>query len=256
MTSQERLKRLRELFRPYIRDGFASAEDFSDWAARVQALLSYDLIHQGNFRSAADIVATRGRSSTFYVDMLGRLDSILRQAIADLEIVVEEEKRASSPSHTLPPPDPTSRKVFLVHGHNMAFREAVARFLDKLALEAVILDERPNEGRTVIEKFEANSDVSFAVILLTADDCGASRDPGSQPSLRARQNVILELGYFIGRIGRARVCALYEDGVEIPSDYHGVLYVPLDGRGAWKLKLAQELDAAGISVDLNKALRA
>jgi predicted nucleotide-binding protein len=71
---------------------------------------------------------------------------------------------------------------------------------------------------------------------------------------RARQNVILELGYFLGRLGRSRVCALYVEGLEIPSDYSGVLYVKLDGDGGWRLNLAKELKAAGLPVDMNKAL--
>jgi predicted nucleotide-binding protein len=69
--------------------------------------------------------------------------------------------------------------------------------------------------------------------------------------LRARQNVILELGFFLGRIDRKRVCALSEDGVEIPSDYDGVLFIPLDSSGAWKLDLAKEIKASGLPVDLN-----
>jgi predicted nucleotide-binding protein len=60
------------------------------------------------------------------------------------------------------------------------------------------------------------------------------------------------LGFFIGKVGRARVCSLYEEGVEILSDYHGVLYIPFDVRGAWKVKLAHEIKAAGINIDLNK----
>lgn len=71
---------------------------------------------------------------------------------------------------------------------------------------------------------------------------------------RARQNVILELGFFLGKLGRKRVCALYEEGVEIPSDYDGVIFVPLDKNGAWHLSLAKELKAAGLSIDLNKAI--
>ncbi len=145
-----------------------------------------------------------------------------------------------------------SRNVFLVHGRNDAVRESVARFLERLELQPVILHEQPNKGRTIIEKFEAHSDVGFAVVLLTADDMGtlASEDH-LRP--RARQNVILELGYFIGKLGRARVCAVYVEGVELPSDIHGILYVPYDNSNGWRLKLANEIRAAGIAVDLNRA---
>jgi len=146
----------------------------------------------------------------------------------------------------------SSNRVFIVHGHNDAFKEAVARLLGQLNLEAIILHEQPNKGRTIIEKFIDYSDVGFAVILLTADDRGGKvSDSPENYSERARQNVILELGFFLGRLGRDRVCALYENGVEIPSDYDGVLFIPFDEAGAWRLRMARELRAVGLNVDLN-----
>lgn len=144
-----------------------------------------------------------------------------------------------------------SSQVFVIHGQNEASKHAVARFLEQLGLEPVILHERPSKGRTIIEKFEEHSQVGFAVALLTADDRGGPK--GSIVlQARARQNVIFELGYFLGRIGRRRVAALYEDGVEIPSDYAGVVYIPLDAAGGWQMILAREMRDAGLSVDLNK----
>ena len=101
-----------------------------------------------------------------------------------------------------------------------------ARFIEKLGLELIVLHEQPNKGRTIIEKFQDYSNVSYAVVLLTPDDRGgvaSSKLEEQQP--RARQNVIFELGYFIGKLSRKRVCALYIDGVEIPSDYSGVLFI-------------------------------
>jgi predicted nucleotide-binding protein len=148
-----------------------------------------------------------------------------------------------------------SKKVFVVHGHDNAAKETVARFLEHLGLEAVILHEKPNEGRTVIEKFERHADVGFAVVLLTPDDTGA---PATRPSFfkpRARQNVVLELGYFLGHLGRSRVCALYKEGVEIPSDYRGVIYVEFDDKGAWRRSLAQELTNAGLKISLDALLK-
>jgi hypothetical protein len=126
-------------------------------------------------------------------------------------------------------PTTFSRKVFIVHGRDEAPREAVARFLEKLGFEAIILHEQANKGRTVIEKVEAHGDVGFAVVLLTPDDEGCTK--GEEPGPRARQNVILELGYFIGRLGRERVCALKRGEVEIPSDFGGVVYEPFDSSG-------------------------
>lgn len=146
-------------------------------------------------------------------------------------------------------------KIFLVHGHDESALHETARFLGKLDQEVIILREQPNQGRTIIEKFEDYADVGFAIVLLTHDDKGGSITASvesQQP--RARQNVIFEFGYFIGRLGRNRVCALYRPGVEIPSDYSGVLYQELDDKGGWRLQLAKELRAAGMTVDMNKAL--
>jgi predicted nucleotide-binding protein len=145
---------------------------------------------------------------------------------------------------------PFSNEVFIVHGHDNAAKEAVARLLQILGLKPVILSEQPNQGRTIIEKFEDSADVGFAIVLMTGDDIGGKDNDTLQK--RARQNVVLELGYFVGRLRRARVCALHEDGVEIPSDILGVGYVKLDPAGHWRYEVAKELRAAGYSVDLNK----
>jgi predicted nucleotide-binding protein len=141
-----------------------------------------------------------------------------------------------------------------VHGHDDGSKEAVARFLGKLDLAPVILHEQPNRGRTIIEKFVDHSEVAFAVVLFTPDDVGHPAGDASQSKPRARQNVVLELGFFMAALGRARVCVLYKGGVELPSDYSGVLYLEMDAQGSWRFRLAAEIKAAGIDVDLNKAI--
>jgi predicted nucleotide-binding protein len=162
--------------------------------------------------------------------------------------------RKSSNSDT-PLDQSATRKVFLVHGHHEAAREKIARFLERLDLEPVILHEQPNKGRTIIEKFTDYSQVAYAVVLLTGDDIGGTKGTAKTSLLpRARQNVIFELGYFLGKLGRDRVCALYEPGVDILSDYTGVLYLQLDSSDSWRLLLARELKAVGLPVDMNKAV--
>lgn len=148
---------------------------------------------------------------------------------------------------------PSSRRVFVVHGHDDGLKETVARFLTKLDLEPVILHEQPNRGRTIIEKFEAYADVAFAVVLFTPDDVGYPAGKAEESKPRARQNVVLELGFFMAALGRERVCVLYKSGVDVPSDYSGVLYEELDSKGAWRLRLALEIKSAGIDVDLNRS---
>jgi hypothetical protein len=172
-----------------------------------------------------------------------------------VELLETELQLRGGATISRPGPAPTGHRIFLVHGHDQAVLQEVARFLERLDQDVIILREQPNRGRTIIEKFEEYSEVGFAVILLTPDDRGgpASSTLDEQHS-RARQNVILELGYFLGRLGRSRVCALYREGVEIPSDYSGVLYVKLDPEGGWRLQVAKELKAAGLLVDMNRAL--
>ena len=145
-------------------------------------------------------------------------------------------------------------KVFLVHGRDLGTRDSVARFLETLKLQPVILDEQADRGQTIIEKFEQHAqEVRFAVVLLTPDDEGRIRGEESDLKPRARQNVIFELGYFARSFGRNRVCALTKGGVEIPSDYDGVVYIPLDDSGGWKMRLIKELKAAEFDVDANLA---
>ncbi|CPF80450.1 TIR domain-containing protein [Burkholderia pseudomallei] len=179
--------------------------------------------------------------------LLQEAQRALREDLEDAkhEAPQEGEVRSTGPS-TL------SRRVFVVHGHDGEARELVARFLKAMDFEPVILHEQPNQGGTVIEKFEANSDVGFAVVLLTPDDVGRSIKE-EELKARARQNVLLELGYFIGHLGRDKVCALRRGDVELPSDYVGVVWEKMDEGGGWKLALARELKAAGHEVDLNKA---
>ena len=176
---------------------------------------------------------------------------VLKSSIAELELMLPGHDVQTTATTKSAQPAQGSRKIFLVHGHDDGLTNSIARLLERLDLDPIILHEQPNLGKTIIEKFEANADVHFAIVLLTADDVGRlATDEQLRP--RARQNVILELGYFIGRLGRARVCALHEEGVDIPSDFHGVLYVPLDSNNAWKFNVAQEIRAAGIEVDMNR----
>jgi hypothetical protein len=150
--------------------------------------------------------------------------------------------------------EPAARKVFVVHGHDDGAREAVARYLEKLDFEAIILHEQPSRGRTIIEKIEDHGEVGFAVVLLTPDDVGGVNE--TELKARARQNVILELGYFIGRLTRSRVCAFKRGNVEVPSDFGGVVYTEFDENGGWKTSLGRELEAAGFQIDWNVAMRA
>jgi predicted nucleotide-binding protein len=139
-----------------------------------------------------------------------------------------------------------SKKVFLVHGHDNTINETVTRFLQGLGLDVIKLQEQPNRGLTIIEKLEAHSGVGFTVVILTPDDVGGSAKEPHKTNQRARQNVIFELGLFIGKLGRNRVCPLFVGELEVPSDIHGLGYVRYDEAGNWRSQLLKEITAAGM----------
>ena len=189
-----------------------------------------------------------------YVNQLALAASLLDLMIDEIEKYWEIESH-SLPSAMAQEINPSNiSEVFVVHGRDDGTKNTVARFLERLGLQPVVLAELPSQGRTIIEKFERHAQVAFAVVLLTPDDAGSLRDEEDTPNPRARQNVIFEMGFFIGKLGRDRVCALTEDIVEIPSDYAGVVYIPLDESEGWKLALVRELQKAGLAVDANQAI--
>ena len=145
--------------------------------------------------------------------------------------------------------DGPMNKIFVVHGPETGPRESVQLLLTHLQLDPIVLEDQANKGRTLIEKFEAHADVQYAVVILTPDDSCAG--PDGKRTLRPRQNVILELGYLMGYLGRDRVAALVVGISERPSDVDGLAYIPFDAAGGWKTKLANELREAGFPVDFN-----
>jgi predicted nucleotide-binding protein len=150
-----------------------------------------------------------------------------------------------------------SNKIFIVHGHDTEMKTEVASALRKLGLEPIILHEHPDKGRTVIEKFTDYSDVNYAVVLLSPDDYGYSKDESvDKAKFRARQNVILELGFFLGKLGRGRVIVIHRviNNFEFPSDYSGVIYKPFDKPGNWQFQLVKELKAIGYDVSADKII--
>lgn len=139
-------------------------------------------------------------------------------------------------------------RVFIVHGHDGELKQAIARILEKQGIEAVILSEQANLGNTVIEKFERYSDVSAAICLFTGDDLGKANKE-EEFNQRARQNVVFEAGYFVGRLGRQNVILIANSDIEMPSDLAGVVY---SSNRMWQVEVLQELKAIGFEIDLNK----
>ena len=177
----------------------------------------------------------------------------LKDSISGLQGILKRLNLYAEPKSKSRPKSTFGNDVFIVHGHDETAKFAMVNFVRTFDLNPIILDEKANEGQTIIEKFEAHAgEAGYAIILLTPDDVGAVKDETNVLKPRARQNVILELGYFLGALGRDRVCVLHKDKVELPSDIHGVLYVPMDSNNGWKFKLAREMKQAELPVDLNK----
>lgn len=204
---------------------------------------SYSASGRSIFLSDDDVVE--------YKTLIKRNIYNLEGLIEKLDLIEESVPHTKGPSSSPQASEPNN-KVFIVHGHDDETTEKVARLLEKLGLEAIILREQASKGKTIIEKIESYSDVGFGIVLYASCDLGASKNDKDNMSPRARQNVIFEHGYLIGRIGRDKVCALTEVGVERPGDIDGVVYVTKDSGNGWKYEIARELQAAGCKIDMNK----
>jgi len=194
------------------------------------------------------------RNLTTIVDLMIEEFKWKERSKSDEDVVARVREIVKSSKSPEPRPS-QSKRVFVVHGHDEEMKQYVARTITQLKLEPLILHERPDRGRTIIEKFEEEaSDVGFAAVLLSPDDEGCRR--GDKPKPRARQNVVFELGFFYGKLGRSRVVAIYreEEGFDLPSDIFGVIYVPYDRGGAWRMRLCQELKASGYDVSADNLI--
>ena len=182
--------------------------------------------------------------------------SVLHSAKLELEILAE-----TAPQRPIPeaPPGAAPNRVFIIHGQNDARKYELEAFLQKLvASSPIILHQEPNGGRVLMEKLEDSAgSAGYAIALLTGDDVGRPKALGpDEDQPRPRQNVVFELGFFFGLIGRKRVAVLFEEGVERPSDISGLVYIALDATGGWKSKLASEIAHSGIEVDWNAVVHA
>lgn len=187
--------------------------------------------------STADLISSENYSKNITTSVFDRVK-------ASLSMLPEPTAPKASHSNDF-------SKVFIVHGHDEAATLETARFVEKLGFSATILREQATGGNTIIENIEEHTNVGFAIVLYTPCDIGGSVGATVQKA-RARQNVVFEHGYLIGKLGRQRVCALVKEDTELPTDISGVVYIPLDIHGAWHVAVAKDLRKAGYPVDLNK----
>lgn len=236
-------------------------ERISRWKTRLSQYICHNVSSQESVRLNRKKAVMIARDPyTSFIETIQRYEAYIKALVEDTEKPADgsgqtpvkiKKKRKGTSKRTGPI---TDKSIFVVHGRDKGPKYEVTRFLEQLGLKPIILHEQASRGLTIIEKFETHSDVLYAVILLTADDVGKLDSEHVELRHRARQNVVFELGFFIGKLGRDRVCALLEDDVERPSDIEGIVYIPLDVSEGWKLPLAKELKAAGVKLDVDRVI--
>lgn len=192
------------------------------------------------------------RHPEFAEDYIRSIHGFLNILLPTLKKQVEDNARNVDNSKII---DKKTRcdEVFVVHGKDNEAKQETARFIERLGLKAIILHEQTSGSKTIIEKIEKYSNIGYAIVLYTPCDVGNEKN--KEPlNLRARQNVVFEHGYFIGKLGRENVCALMKGNIEKPNDISGVVYIEMDSSGNWKMDLARELKSVGYQIDLNKLL--
>ena len=242
-----------EIIIPYLkREQFYFSEHSLDKTSIITPIIKTSDITCNEYTSLtknlASLVAPHAslKDDTYFSDITR---DILKECKSQIE---KDTSKAEVPTHNTPKAPMDKSKVFIVHGHDDAAKEAVARFVERIGFEAIILHEQASSGKTIIEKIEANSNVGFAIVIYTPCDLGASQKQKDQLKPRPRQNVVFEHGYLIGKIGRENVYALVKGDIEKPTDISGVVYTPMDEAGGWKLAVANEMKESGYEVDLNK----
>jgi predicted nucleotide-binding protein len=166
-----------------------------------------------------------------------------------LKSTISEKIEVAEKSNSL-----DTTQVFIVHGHDEEAKAKTARFIEILGLKPIILHEQASGSKTIMEKIEAYSNVGFGIVLYTPCDIGAKNDEKTNFKNRARQNVVFEHGFLIGKIGRENVCALVKGEIETPNDISGVVYIKMDDDEAWHLKIVRELKNSGYEIDMNKII--
>lgn len=250
MTDYEKLKEIKDEIPTLISANISSSDAmFQAWQSKAERFLirkyGKDSFEHTSFsRTYFSLLAFT--SNTPESDFVLACQSDLRKTEAIFQTYLEEMAEEKAPTST--PIQPMSyTKVFIVHGHDGELKQSVARVIEKQGIEAVILTEQANQGKTIIEKFENYSDVGGAICLFTSDDVGHANADSSNHS-RARQNVVFETGYFIGKLGREHIVILSDNDIEMPSDLSGVVYT---NTGNWQFELLKELKAMGYTIDLN-----
>ena len=263
MTDYERFKKIYDdidvLIEHRVR---TSSQEFISWKTRAERFLR---THYGeNSKEVVDfrnthfslMIYTFNETESDYIEAC-KSGLLTSKAVFGVYLDELKEKDSVQDNKAMRINNVRPNKIFIVHGHDDALKQEVARIVEKQGLEAVILSEQANHGKTIIEKFEENTDVGAAICLFTGDDYGRAikDDKGEETKpvndrLRARQNVVFESGYFMGRLGREKVILIANPEIEIPSDLQGVVYT---NDKSWQIDVLKELKEIGYAIDFNKA---
>lgn len=213
--------------------------------SKVLAFAAYKAIASMDSNKAQSFIISlfnESRITDNYNEFNKNFFDYFTQALNDI-LLANPEIQTDIPQKT------NGTNVFIIHGHDDHLKVEVQLLMMRAGVRSLVLHEAPDKGRHTLDKLlEETKDAGYAIALLTPDDLAEN---GTN---RARQNVILEIGYFLGQLGKARVRMLIKEGVEIPSDLHGVLYQKYDMNGAWKSKLMKEMQAVGIFVDMQAVI--
>ena len=223
---------------------YVSGPMFDRWMNDIKIFAERNLHNHPLYDNILTAYTKHNQRPSAYKNMMSYLDSLVSDDAFWSEV---------SQTMTLKEDKNMKEKIFIVHGHDETALLAVDSTLRRLDFEPIILREQASGGSAILGKIESYSDVKYAVVLYT--ECDIGRDKNAKPEdekFRARQNVVFEHGYLIGKLGREKVCALVKGEVEKPGDIDGVVYIPMDDSGAWKIALVKELRAAGLSADANK----
>lgn len=236
--------------------------EFSEWSDYNSEFLKQSFNKEYNeYKKSYDdagvfsgMLITRGQSTNNelqkFKSRVGTKLNDLKKLLSKAELLKCNVPEPSQPKSDMIKFDKT--QVFIVHGHDEAAKTKTARFIERLGLTPIILHEQASGSKTVIEKIETYSNVGFGIVLYTPCDIGSKKEENLNLKNRARQNVVFEHGFLIGKIGRENVCALVKDEIETPNDISGVVYVKMDDEDAWQVKLAKELKQSGYDIDMNK----
>ncbi|MCJ7721087.1 nucleotide-binding protein [Candidatus Bathyarchaeota archaeon] len=240
----------------------SSKEDFSNkfWGSYENYVNKYNLLLKdlqslGFFKEMKFIEQVPFSDQAFDSGFTKHEQAKLREVTNESNSLLQKVKLLLSPpkSDNRMNNQVRSNKIFVIHGHDNEMKSDVTQTLQKLDLDPLILHEKPNSEQTLIEKISDYAHVSFAVVLLSPDDLAyPEQKTPEEAKYRAKQNVIFELGYFLGLLGKQNVIAIYrkKKDFEIPNNYNGVLWI--EYKTGWYFELIRELQAANFDVDANK----